>query len=80
MQGRSIFCGSQTATLAANTAAGGNWTGGLGTIQSDNTTANATYTPAPSESGTVVNLTWNIPDPDGEWRMYCYIRSNDNYI
>jgi hypothetical protein len=60
-----LFCGSQTATLAANTATGGNWTGGLGTFNPNRTTANATYTPALSELGTVVNLTWNIPDPDG---------------
>jgi hypothetical protein len=60
-----FFCGSQTATLAANTAAGGNWTGGLGTFSPNRNFANATYTPASFELGTVVSLTWNIPDPDG---------------
>ncbi|HXR82478.1 MAG TPA: hypothetical protein VN763_16245, partial [Saprospiraceae bacterium] len=60
-----LFCGLQTATLAANTTAGGNWTGGLGTFNPNRASANAIYTPAPSESGTIVSLTWNIPDPDG---------------
>ena len=60
-----LFCGLQTATLSANAATGGNWTGGLGTFSPNRTTASASYTPAASEAGTTVSLTWNIPDPDG---------------
>jgi hypothetical protein len=58
-------CNTSTITLAANTATGGNWTGGAGTFSPNRTTSNATYTPALSEVGTTVTLTWNIPDPDG---------------
>src|SRR5678809_577290 len=31
----------------------------------DRNTANATYTPALSEIGTTITLTWNVADPDG---------------
>ena len=58
-------CGASPITLAANAITGGNWTGGTGTFNPNRSTANATYTPAASESGTAVILTWNIPDPDG---------------
>jgi CRISPR/Cas system CSM-associated protein Csm4 (group 5 of RAMP superfamily) len=58
-------CGASSITLAANTTTGGNWTGGAGTFAPDRNTANATYTPAVSEIGTTITLTWNVPDPDG---------------
>jgi hypothetical protein len=58
-------CGVSSITLAANTTTGGNWTGGAGTFAPDRNTANATYTPAVSEIGTTITLTWNVPDPDG---------------
>src|SRR4029453_19266561 len=49
----------------ANATTGGNWTGGAGSFAPDRNAANATYTPAVSEIGTTVTLTWNVPDPDG---------------
>ena len=58
-------CGTTFVILAANTMSGGNWTGGLGIFSPDRNTANATYIPAPSEVGTTITLTWNVPDPDG---------------
>jgi CRISPR/Cas system CSM-associated protein Csm4 (group 5 of RAMP superfamily) len=58
-------CGASSITLAANTTTGGNWTGGAGSFAPDRNTANATYTPAVSEIGTTITLTWNVPDPDG---------------
>jgi hypothetical protein len=58
-------CNTSTITLVANAATGGNWIGGAGTFSPNRNTSNATYTPALSEVGTTVILTWNIPDPDG---------------
>ena len=58
-------CGASLITLAANATAGGNWTGGLGTFAPNRNAAFATYTPAVSERGTTITLTWNVPDPDG---------------
>jgi hypothetical protein len=58
-------CGASPITLAANTTTGGNWTGGAGSFTPDRNTANAIYTPAVSEIGTTITLTWNVPDPDG---------------
>jgi hypothetical protein len=58
-------CGNSTVFLIANTVSGGNWTGGAGTFIPNRNTANATYTPAVSEFGTTVTLTWNVPDLDG---------------
>jgi hypothetical protein len=58
-------CSNVTVTLAANTATGGNWTGGNGVFNPNRNAANATYTPAVTEIGTTVTLTWNVPDPDG---------------
>jgi hypothetical protein len=58
-------CGASSITLAANTTTGGNWTGGAGSFAPDRNAANATYTPAVSENGTTITLTWNVPDPDG---------------
>jgi len=58
-------CGTTAVTLAANNISGGNWTGGTGTFSPNRNTANATYTPAASEIGTTITLTWNVPDPDG---------------
>src|SRR5678816_1828156 len=60
-----IVCGATAIQLAANTATGGNWTGGTGTFNPTRTSANAFYTPSLSENGTAVTLTWNIPDMDG---------------
>jgi CRISPR/Cas system CSM-associated protein Csm4 (group 5 of RAMP superfamily) len=58
-------CGASSITLAANATTGGNWTGGTGSFAPDRNTSNATYTPALSEIGTTITLTWNVPDPDG---------------
>jgi hypothetical protein len=58
-------CGASSLTLAANATTGGNWTGGAGTFAPDRNTASAIYTPAASEIGTTIILTWNVPDPDG---------------
>src|SRR4029078_11675081 len=58
-------CGASSITLAANATTGGNWTGGAGSFAPDRNAANAIYTPAVSEIGTTITLTWNIPDPDG---------------
>jgi hypothetical protein len=52
-------------TLNGNTVTGGNWTGGNGIFSPNRFAANATYTPAPSEIGNTITLTWNAPDPDG---------------
>jgi hypothetical protein len=57
--------GASSITLAANATTGGNWIAWCGTFAPDRNAANATYTPAVSESGTAVTLTWNVPDPDG---------------
>ncbi|NUO00008.1 MAG: hypothetical protein HUU01_05265, partial [Saprospiraceae bacterium] len=57
------ICGSTTG-LSATPAAGGTWSGGLGTF-SNTSHADAMYTAAPSEMGTTVTLTWTVPDPDG---------------
>ena len=58
-------CGASSLQLAANTATGGNWTGGSGTFNPNRNTPNAIYTPHLSEFGTAVTLSWNIPDTDG---------------
>src|SRR6185295_17282908 len=58
-------CGASSITLAANATTGGNWTGGNGTFTPNRNAANAIYTPAVSEIGTTITLTWNVPDPDG---------------
>src|SRR5258706_12918402 len=58
-------CGATIVSLNANVVTGGNWTGGTGTFNPNRNTANATYTPAASEIGTTITLTWNAPDPDG---------------
>jgi hypothetical protein len=58
-------CRASPITLAANATAGANWTGGAGTFNPNRNTANATYTPALTEIGTTITLTWNVPDPDG---------------
>jgi hypothetical protein len=58
-------CGTSSITLAANVTTGANWTGGAGTFNPNRNAANATYTPAISEIGTTITLTWNVPDPDG---------------
>src|SRR4030095_1263378 len=60
-----VTCSNDPVTLSAFAATGGNWTGGAGSFSPDRNTATATYTPAVSEIGTVLTLTWNIPDPDG---------------
>jgi hypothetical protein len=58
-------CNTSTITLAGNTATGGNWIGVPAHLSRIELQGNATYTPALSEVGTTVTLTWNIPDPDG---------------
>jgi hypothetical protein len=58
-------CGTTAASLNATPSGGASWTGGIGTFNPNRNFANATYTPALSEVGTIVTLTWNVPDPDG---------------
>src|SRR5436190_8733102 len=53
------ICGNSTTPLLANGASGGSWTGGVGIFSPNRNTANATYTPASSEFGTTITLTWN---------------------
>ena len=60
-----LICGNANITLGANATTGGNWTGGAGSFAPDRNAANAIYTPAVSEIGTTITLTWNVPDPDG---------------
>ncbi|MBL0034443.1 MAG: hypothetical protein IPP26_01510 [Flavobacteriales bacterium] len=57
-------CGTDPVTLNATTNGTGEWTGGAG-IFADNADPGTTYTPAASELGTTVTLTWNTFDPDG---------------
>jgi CRISPR/Cas system CSM-associated protein Csm4 (group 5 of RAMP superfamily) len=64
-------CGASSITLAASATTGGNWTGGAGTFNPNRNTANAIYTPAVSEIGTTIILTWNVPDPEWCWPLYC---------
>jgi hypothetical protein len=60
-----IVCGASAVSISGNAATGGNWTGGTGTFNPNRNTANATYTPSVPEIGTIVTLTWDVPDPDG---------------
>lgn len=53
-----LVCEGQPVQLSASGA--GSWSGGAGTF-SDINDPNATYTPAPSETGTTVVLTWTVP-------------------
>ena len=54
-------CGINPVTLSANAVTGANWTGGAGTFNPNRNSANAIYTPALSEIGITVTLTWNTP-------------------
>src|SRR4029079_5829306 len=60
-----ITCGNSPVTLGATAVNGGNWTGRARSFNRNRNAANASYTPALSEIGTTISLTWNIPDPDG---------------
>lgn len=51
-------------TLSNGQTGTGTWSGGSGTF-SNSSDPNATYTPANSEIGTTVTLTWTADDPDG---------------
>jgi hypothetical protein len=57
-------CGASPVTLAADAITGANWTGGTGTFAPNRNAPNAIYTPAVSEIGTTITLTWDFPDPD----------------
>jgi gliding motility-associated-like protein len=57
-------CGETAIALSAIANGAGQWTGGAGTF-SNATSVSSTYTPAPGEVGTTVNLTWTTEDPDG---------------
>ena len=59
-----FICGNSPVTLGALSNGSGQWTGGSGTF-ADATNTNAVYTPALSEVGTTVNLTWTTTDQDG---------------
>ena len=68
--GNQAVCASNpTVTLAGSVggvAASGTWSGGVGTFSPNNTTLNATYTPAPAEIAIgVVTLTLTTNDPAG---------------
>ncbi|MFM9004227.1 MAG: hypothetical protein ACKOSR_01800, partial [Flavobacteriales bacterium] len=58
------ICGAEPIVLSATANGAGQWTGGVGTF-SDATDVGATYTPAQSEVGITVSLTWTTEDPDG---------------
>ncbi|MBK8490848.1 MAG: T9SS type A sorting domain-containing protein [Saprospirales bacterium] len=57
-----VLCGGSVVALSASGT--GTWSGGLGTFSNINDPA-ATYTPAPSEIGTTIQLTWTAEDSDG---------------
>ncbi|MFM7726010.1 MAG: hypothetical protein ACKO7B_04875, partial [Flavobacteriales bacterium] len=57
------ICGASAVTLNATANGGGQWTGGTGTF-ANATLVNTTYTPAASEIGTSITLTWTTNDPD----------------
>jgi hypothetical protein len=56
-----IVCSNTPVQLAAVGNTSGNWTGGLGTFTPNRNSSNAIYTPATSEVGTTITLTWNTP-------------------
>lgn len=58
-------CGGGTITLNGSSlnAAGGYWSGGLGTFTPDANTGNAVYTPDIAELNSTVTLTWTTSDP-----------------
>jgi hypothetical protein len=58
------ICGVSPVALSATANGSGEWSGGAGNF-ADPTSTNTTYTPAPSEVGTTVTLTWTTADPDG---------------
>ena len=67
-QGGSV-CANASFTLSATGT--GTWSGGAGSFNNPNL-ANASYTPAPSEAGTTVILTWTVqgacaPNFDTVW-------------
>ncbi|MFM7729380.1 MAG: hypothetical protein ACKO7B_21960, partial [Flavobacteriales bacterium] len=57
-------CGATPLVLNGSANGNGQWTGGTGTF-ANATLVNTTYTPAASEIGTSVTLTWTTNDPDG---------------
>lgn len=57
MQVRTACSAEQSPVLMNATGQGGTWSGGAGAFSNANL-PNATYTPAPSEIGTTVILTW----------------------
>ena len=62
-----VICQNQTATLTATLgggATGGTWTGGAGSFSAP-TSATSFYTPAASEYGTTITLTFTSNDPAG---------------
>ncbi len=64
-----VICNGNTVTLAgivSGSATSGTWTGGAGTYNPNNTTANAVYTPTLTEAnGGAVTLTFTTDDPAG---------------
>ncbi|MBK7410672.1 MAG: hypothetical protein IPJ40_23035 [Saprospirales bacterium] len=62
-----VICQNQSANLTATiggTATGGTWSGGAGTF-GNATSLTTTYTPAASEYGTTITLTFTTNDPAG---------------
>ena len=57
-----LVCEGSTITLAATGT--GTWSGGAGTF-SNSTNPNATYTPASSEIGSIITLTWTVQSGGG---------------
>lgn len=56
-------CGTVPVNIAATANGSGSWSGGTGTFGNPNS-ASTTYTPASSEVGYTVQLTWTTTDPD----------------
>ncbi len=62
-----VICQNQVATLSATlsgSATGGTWSGGAGVFAQPNSPT-TTYTPAPTEYGTTLTLTFTTNDPPG---------------
>ena len=59
-----VTCGTTAVDITATASGTGSWSGGTGTF-GNATSTNITYTPAISEAGTTVTLTWTTDDPDG---------------
>ncbi len=59
-----IACGDRAVAIVATSSGAGIWSGGTGSF-ADASMTSTTYTPANSELGTTVTLTWTTLDSDG---------------